>query len=325
MTGSKSYVRHPQAKSTQSHAPNSKKRTHDGITKTAGPEKQKQQHSQPSQSQPIIPFTPHTRILLIGEGDFSFAASLVQHHGCADILASSFEPDREALLAKYPHAAARLQEIEDAFEHEEDGGKWRVQFGVDARRLQACKEVRRRKWDRVWFNFPHAGGRSKDVNRQVRFNQELLSEFFESAANVLRSGEDHQSYFGDDENDDDGENDDDDESRSSIIITVFEGEPYTLWNVRDLARNKGLVVRRSWKFDPGVYPGYRHARTAGVIKKGGADGEEESETAWRGEDRAARTYEFGLKDDIPNQKPVTSGSANSKKRKHKPPSDSDSD
>jgi len=318
MTGAKSHIRHPRAKNTQNQAPNSKKRKHADITSSASTERQKQQHNQPSQSQPIVPFTPHTRILLVGEGDFSFAASLVQHHGCADILASSYEPDRATLLAKYPHAAAHLQEIEEAFEHEEDGGRWRVQFGVDARRLEACKEVRKRKWDRVWFNFPHAGGRSKDVNRQVRFNQELLSEFFESAAKVLSSE--------DDQGDSRNENDENKvESRPSIIITLFEGEPYTLWNVRDLARNKGLVVKRSWKFDPSIYPGYRHARTVGVIKKGGIDGQEESETAWRGEDRAARTYQFGLKEDTPNQWPATSD-ANSRKRKHKAPSeDSDSD
>lgn len=170
-----------------------------------------------------------------------------------------------------------------------------MRFGVDGTKLHAYKDLGRRGrgkggWDIVWWNFPHCGGRSRDVNRQVRFNQEMLSLFFASAKGVLRTPEDEEEGvgYGDDERE--GE-----EGSGRIIVTLFEGEPYSLWNVRDLARNKGLVARRSWRFDGGVYPGYRHARTIGVIKKGGEMGEEESETAWRGEERSARTYEFGLK------------------------------
>lgn len=33
------------------------------------------------------------------------------------------------------------------------------------------KEVKRGGFDRVVFNFPHVGGLTKDVNRQVRYNQ----------------------------------------------------------------------------------------------------------------------------------------------------------
>jgi 25S rRNA (uracil2634-N3)-methyltransferase len=68
-----------------------------------------------------------------------------------------------------------------------------------------------------------------------------------------------------------------------IIVTLFEGEPYTLWNVRDLARHAGLKVVESWKFDWSQYPGYSHVRTLGAIEGGGA---------WRGEDRQARMYVF---------------------------------
>jgi 25S rRNA (uracil2634-N3)-methyltransferase len=70
---------------------------------------------------------------------------------------------------------------------------------------------------------------------------------------------------------------------SSIVVTLFEGEPYTLWNIRDLARHSGLEVKRSWRFQASAYPGYRHARTLGIVKGGGG---------WKGEERAARSYEF---------------------------------
>lgn len=74
----------------------------------------------------------------------------------------------------------------------------------------------------------------------------------------------------------------------SIIVTLFEGEPYTLWNVRDLARHSGLQVERSFKFQAPAYPGYHHARTLGVIKsKTGEAG-----AGWKGEERPARSYIF---------------------------------
>ena len=75
----------------------------------------------------------------------------------------------------------------------------------------------------------------------------------------------------------------------SIIVTIFDGEPYELWNIRDLARHVGLKVDRSFKFQASAYPGYRHARTLGNIRDGGG---------WKGEDRGARTYIFDAKDGV---------------------------
>ena len=74
----------------------------------------------------------------------------------------------------------------------------------------------------------------------------------------------------------------------SILITVFEGEPYELWNVRDLGRHVGLKVERSFRFQAAAYPGYKHARTLGNIEGGGG---------WKGEDRAARTFIFKKQED----------------------------
>lgn len=55
-----------------------------------------------------------------------------------------------------------------------------MRYGVDATKLGkpgvtdgggGGKEVKRGGFDRVVFNFPHVGGLTKDVNRQVRHNQ----------------------------------------------------------------------------------------------------------------------------------------------------------
>lgn len=86
----------------------------------------------------------------------------------------------------------------------------------------------------------------------------------------------------------------------TIIVTLFDGSPYTLWNIKDLARHVGLRIERSFAFQAAAYPGYKHARTLGNLHAKGRDGEgkgqpgDEAAGAWRGEERAARSYVFAL-------------------------------
>ena len=48
-----------------------------------------------------------------------------------------------------------------------------MKYGTDARKLERVLkgEKGEKGWERVVFNFPHVGGKSTDVNRQVRYNQ----------------------------------------------------------------------------------------------------------------------------------------------------------
>lgn len=170
-------------------------------------------------------------------------------------------------------------------------------------------------WDVICFNFPHVGGLSTDVNRQVRSNQELLVAFFKACIPLvskpppLMDADDDEWVYEDGEESDDDEDEEDegkdDETTGKgfrtgpgqILVTLFEGEPYTLWNIKDLARHAGLVVVTSFKFPWSSYEGYSHARTAGHIE--GKDGER---GGWRGEDREARMYVFEVKQKEPVKK-----------------------
>ena len=119
---------------------------------------------------PTIPFSSSDRILLVGEGDFSFSRSLLETHGCASLVATSFDK-QSALQSKYPQSTSNVRALQ-----EEEGCQ--VLFGVDATKLSkpgasegGGKEIKKGNFDRVIFNFPHVGGLTKDVNRQVRYNQ----------------------------------------------------------------------------------------------------------------------------------------------------------
>lgn len=86
------------------------------------------------------------------------------------------------------------EEEEEEDEEKTEGVKKevRVKFGVDAMKLTRAKILGRTKtkkkrkkdqdkdekqggsergFDKIVFNFPHVGGKTKDVNRQVRYNQ----------------------------------------------------------------------------------------------------------------------------------------------------------
>ena len=125
---------------------------------------------------PTIPFLPSDRILLVGEGDFSFSHSLLSTYNCNALVATSY--DKQAVVvSKYPQARVNIKALEA-----EDGLK--ILYGVDATKLGkrgtsegGGKEIKKGNFEKIVFNFPHVGGLTKDVNRQVRHNQGAHQEY----------------------------------------------------------------------------------------------------------------------------------------------------
>uniref|UniRef100_G1PR02 Ferredoxin-fold anticodon binding domain containing 1 n=1 Tax=Myotis lucifugus TaxID=59463 RepID=G1PR02_MYOLU len=119
------------------------------------------------------------RLLLVGEGNFSFAAAVSETLDPSTSLTATCL-QRPADFAGDPAARENLRRLR------ERGAE--IRFGVDCTQLAGAFEPHGRAFDRICFNFPHCG-RKAGVAR----NRELLAKFFRSdCADVLaEEGEVH--------------------------------------------------------------------------------------------------------------------------------------
>ncbi|KAF7508500.1 hypothetical protein GJ744_009213 [Endocarpon pusillum] len=355
-----------------------------GLVKKSAPSNPSRKGKQPQHVKAVVPFRPSDHILLVGEGDFSFALSLIEHHKCKYVTATCYDSE-EVLHQKYPQAGEILQkllshnglegsaaqryleptekqallleepieqigvdanssseweglspssssdtthattniassltnELESYYRNDSPHSNISFHPSISANNLPKYKPVRRNApYNKIVFNFPHVGGLSRDVNRQVRANQELLVAFFESCRSLLASKSkpvpsgryeaserpNHEEIYEGSNSDQDQEENENARATGEVIVSLFDGEPYTLWNIRDLARHSGFQVVTSWRFPWKAYPGYRHARTVGKIRRK-TNGREVDEQdgldhkkrgAWRGEEREARGFVFKM-------------------------------
>jgi len=213
-----------------------------------------------------IPFAQGEHVLLVGEGNFSYAASLLLMSPpvlTPHLLTATSYDSAQAVHDKYPDAKLHLDALVAA------GAT--VLFGVDATALAKTPQLKGREFDRVVFNFPHTGQGITDQARNVRANQTLLLLFFRSVTPLLRQGlpsapEVAKSKKGKgkkrrvDSDDEDNvpvvEDEDEDggvlglagvtpappKTAGTVLITLRTALPYSLWSVPQLGTKGPLLA-----------------------------------------------------------------------------------
>jgi len=174
-------------------------------------------------------------VLLVGEGNLSFARSLCEHLGKGDTVFATNLDSETTIKRKYADAEENQKFIE------ETGGT--VLYGVDACRIHCIKEFRRTFRTIVW-NFPHTGSGQTDVEKNTAEHRELLSKFFASSKRCLTK-----------------------EKNASIHVSLKEGEPYKSWKIVKVARAAcNIDLKTVARFMPSEWPGYEHRRTIGFLE-----------------------------------------------------------
>ncbi|XP_011832451.1 PREDICTED: alpha-1,2-mannosyltransferase ALG9 [Mandrillus leucophaeus] len=169
------------------------------------------------------------RLLLVGEGNFSFAAALSETLDQNTRLTATCL-QRPAELTRDPVARENLRYLRERGID--------VRFGVDCTQLTDVFELHDREFNQIYFNFPHCGRKAG-----VAKNRELLAKFFQSCADVLaEEGEVHVALC---------------RGQGGTPADKPQREWHNSWQVVAMAALGGLILSDVYPFSCKAVPGYK--------------------------------------------------------------------
>ncbi|GMI85195.1 hypothetical protein HRI_002188800 [Hibiscus trionum] len=165
------------------------------------------------------------RMLLVGEGDFSFSVCLARAFGSATNMVATSLDSRGFLFRNYKKAMVNIHELRTR--------GCLVLHGIDVTEMANHGYLGAIRFDRIIYNFPHAGFCSDEPGEsQKRRHQLLISLFFENAKEMIdESGEIH--------------------------VTHKSNGFFLEWNLQRLAAAVGLRLKQEVPFNFTDFPGYR--------------------------------------------------------------------
>ncbi|XP_010540158.1 PREDICTED: uncharacterized protein At4g26485-like [Tarenaya hassleriana] len=179
-------------------------------------------------------YSSKQKILLVGEGNFSFSLSLARAFGSAANVTATSLDSRGKLERDYgTEALTNIEELK--------GLGCTVMHGVNVRIMSRHVNLCSKRFDRIIFNFPHAGfdiiGKEYDSST-IKKHQGLVRGFLENARRMI---------------DVDGE----------VHITHKTTDPFSRWDIEDLAEEESLCLVKKVPFYKWDYPGYVNKRGSG--------------------------------------------------------------
>ncbi|XVE50919.1 hypothetical protein DITRI_Ditri01bG0202000 [Diplodiscus trichospermus] len=163
------------------------------------------------------------KILLVGEGNFSFAACLGRAFGSAANMVITSLDSREMLMRKYSGAMANLKKLEEL--------GCTIMHEVDVNTMSQHYLLKLAKFDRILFNFPHAGFIYREHDSyQIELHKNVVKGFLRNAWDMLNE-------------------------KGEVHITSKTAHPFNLWEIEKLGNEVGLRLHKV-PFCIWDYPGY---------------------------------------------------------------------
>ncbi|KAL6531508.1 hypothetical protein OROMI_027871 [Orobanche minor] len=172
------------------------------------------------------------RILLVGEGDFSFSTCLARAFGLAPNMVATSLNSRDFLVKNYANALPNIVELGIR--------KCKVMHEIDATVMANHEFLGGIKFDRIIFNFPFAGFFNNLSHDSVlRRHRRLVSLFLKNAKEMVsENGEIHISH------------------KTNGV--------HAEWKLESVASSHGLMLIEAVDFKLHHYPGYNTERGFGA-------------------------------------------------------------